>query len=146
MSTQETVDTPTNATMQTADWVKLGAITAAASIVAVLVVQAIALSIWPETARFAPLDSYVRSAIFTLVPVIVATALLAWLANRSRQPVQTFVTISAVVLVISFIPDYTLPVPYKTVLASTVTAFLHVVAAAVTVPMLVFGYRRQAGR
>jgi hypothetical protein len=48
------------------------------------------------------------------------------------------------VLILSIIPDYLLPVEHKTLLASSVTAFLHVVAAVVTVSVLVTGYRRQA--
>jgi hypothetical protein len=47
------------------------------------------------------------------------------------------------VLLISIIPDYVLPVPNKTLLASSVTAFLHVVAALITVVMLVSGYQRR---
>jgi len=43
---------------------------------------------------------------------------------------------------LSFIPDYILPVPNRTVIASTIAAFLHVVAAAIIVPILVIGYRR----
>jgi hypothetical protein len=49
-------------------------------------------------------------------------------------------------LILSIIPDYLLPVEHKTFLASSITALLHVVAAAVTVTILVAGYRQQAGR
>ncbi|GIK37451.1 MAG: hypothetical protein BroJett011_12840 [Chloroflexota bacterium] len=140
------VAAPAKANMTTNDWVKLGLITTAASIIAVLVVQALALAIWPEIALFAPLDSYVRSAIFTLVPVVGATALLAWLVDRRARPIQTFITISVVVLIVSIIPDYLLPVPHKTLLASSVAAFLHVVAAVVTVWLLVTGFQRRAGQ
>jgi hypothetical protein len=88
----------------------------------------------------------VRAAIFTLAPALVATALFAWLAERRPQPVRTFVTIAAVVLLVSFIPDYLLPVAGKTLLVSTVAAALHVVAAIVTVGVLVVGYRRRGDR
>lgn len=131
--------------MTGSDWVKWGFLAAAASIAAVLVVQALAISAWPEIALFGPLDNYVRSAIFTLIPVIVATGLFAWLAGRRDRPARTFIIISIVVLIISFIPDYAAPIPNKTLLASTVAAFLHVVAAVVTVSLLVTGYRRQTG-
>lgn len=138
--------TQDNANMARSDWLKLGLITAATSIVAVLAVQALAVALWPEIALFAPLDSYVRSAIFTLVPVVGATALLAWLVERRARPVQTFIIISGVVLLVSFIPDYILPVPHKTLLASSVAAFLHVVAGVVTVLLLVIGYQRRTGQ
>lgn len=127
-------------------WVKWGFFAAVASIAAVLVLQALAVSIWPQITLFEPLNNYVRSAVFTLVPAIIATALFAWLAGRSARPVRTFVIISVVVLVVSFIPDYAAPIPNKTVLASTVAAFLHVVAAVVTVTVLVMAYRRRRAR
>jgi hypothetical protein len=125
-------------------WIKIGAVTAVASVVAVLITQAIAIAIWPDIALFKPLDSYARTAVFTIIPVIVATALLAWLVGHKPHPVQTFIKIAVVVLLLSFIPDYILPVPDKTFLASSVAAFMHVVAAIVTVSVLVTGYRRQA--
>ncbi len=46
----------------------------------------------------------------------------------------------------SFIPDYILPVPDKTILANNITAFLHLVAAVPTMLVLVIGYRQQADR
>ncbi|MBE2198863.1 MAG: hypothetical protein IAE79_09650 [Anaerolinea sp.] len=126
-------------------WVRIGVVTAVASIIAVLIVQAVAIAIWPDIALFKPLDSYPRTALFTLIPAVGATALLAWLSRRKPDPVPTFLKISAVVLVLSIIPDYLLPVAYKSFLASSVTAFMHVVAAAVTVSVLVISYRRQSG-
>ena len=124
-------------------WVRLGALAAVLGIAAVLVVQALALAVWPEAAQFGPLDNYARSALFTLVPAVAATGLFAWLARRRERPVGTFVRISLVVLLVSIIPDYVLPVPHRTMLASTLTALLHVVAALVIVTVLVRGYRRE---
>jgi hypothetical protein len=120
----------------------LGALAAALAVVAVLAVQALAVAFWPEVALFKPLDSFARSALFTAVPAFLATGLFAWLAARRPDPEGAFVGIAAVVLLVSFIPDYLLPVPDKTFLASTVAAVLHVVAAAVIVSVLVAGYRR----
>lgn len=140
-----TINMQTNTQLDRNQWVRLGAVTAVTSVIAVLIVQVVALTIWPDIALFKPLDSYARAAVFTAIPAIAATALLAWLARRQADPVPTFLKISAVVLVISIIPDYLLPVEYKTFLASTVTAFLHVVAAVVTISVLVMGYRRQTG-
>lgn len=145
MSNQFAVNTQSKVILKNGDWVKLGITAAIVSIIAVLIVQALAIAIWPELALFAPLDSYIRSAIFTLVPAIGATALLAWLVAKQTQAVKKFITISAVVLIISIIPDYILPVEHKTMLASSITAFLHMVAALVIVPVLVIGYQRHAG-
>jgi hypothetical protein len=135
-------DTTAKAQLKGSDWGKLGLATAVASVVTVLAVQAVATAMWPQIAAFPPLDSYARSALFTLIPAIGATALLAWLVGRQERAIQRFITISAIVLLLSIIPDYLLPVPNKTVLASTVAALLHVVAAFVTVSVLVLGYQR----
>ncbi len=132
----------TKSNMKAGDWVKLGLIAAVVSAVATVIVQALAITIWPEIALFEPLGSYIRVVIFTVIPVGVATALFAWLVNHTAQPVKTFIIISIVVLVISFIPDYIVPLPHKTFLASTVTAFLHVVVAVCTVPILIMGYQK----
>lgn len=125
-----------------AQWVVLGLATAVSSVIAVLIVRAIELAIWPEIAQFRPLDSVARAIFLTTVPALGATAVLAWLAGRREQPVTTFIRIAVVILLLSFIPDYALPFANKTLLASTATAFLHVVAAIVTVGLLIAGYRR----
>ncbi len=125
-------------------WAPIGLAAAAVSIVAVLLAQAAALALWPEVALFKPLDSFARSAVFVLIPAIAATGLFAWLAGRREQPARDFVLLAAVVLLASFIPDYALPDPNKTLLASTVAAGLHVVAGIATTGMLVAGYQRLA--
>jgi len=131
---------------QTGQWVAIGVIAAILAAAAVLAVQWIALAIWPEAALFKPLDSYARSALFTIVPALGATAVLAWLASRRADPIGAFIRIAVVVLLLSFIPDFLLPVPHKTLLASSIAAFMHVVAATVIVTVLVAGYRRYSGR
>jgi hypothetical protein len=128
------------------DWAQIGVLAAAASIAAVVIVQALALALWPDAARFKPLDSYLRSALFTLVPTIGATLVFAQLARRTGNPVPAFLQVAAVVLLVSFIPDYLLPDPNKTLLASSVAAFLHLVAGLVTVGALVAGYRHKLGQ
>ena len=137
-----TLNLPATHRPKTGQWILMGAVAALLAATAVLAVQWIALAIWPEAALFKPLDSYARSALFTIVPALGATALFAWLAARRPNPVGAFVRIAIVVLLLSFIPDYLLPVPDKTFLASSIAAFMHVVAAAVIVGVLVAGYRR----
>lgn len=124
-------------------WVKIGLLAAAVSIAAVLVMQAIAIALFPEIASFKPLDSFARSALFVLVPALGATAIFAWLVNHTAKPVSKFIILSVIVLGISIIPDFVMPDMNKTLLASTVTAFLHVVAGALIVSILVLGYQRQ---
>lgn len=132
-------------TLTPGQWLAIGGVAAIASVLAVLLTQTLALAIWPELALFKPLDSLARTALFTLVPALGATGVFAWLAARRQEPVRAFTRIAAVVLLLSVIPDYVLPVAHRTLLASTVTAALHVVAAAVIVLVLVGGYRRLSG-
>jgi hypothetical protein len=138
-----TVNVQRQSPLASGQWFRLGTAAAVSSVATVLVVQVVAMAIWPDIALFKPLDSLPRTVVFTAVPALVAMAVFAWLARRRGDPVPGFLRIAAVVLVLSVIPDYLLPVEHKTFLASTVTAFLHVVAAAVTVTVLITGYRRQ---
>lgn len=143
MTSHVEVDTRPTAQLTGSEWIKLGLVTALVSIAAVLAVQALAIALWPEIALFAPLDNYARAALFTLIPVVGATFLLAWLVGHRERAVKRFITLSVIVLLVSIIPDYILPVPNRTLLTSSVTAFLHVVAALITVVMLVTGYQRR---
>ena len=101
---------------------------------------------WPGAARFKPLDSYARSALFTLVPAVGATFVLAQLARRAANPVPAFIRLAAVVLLVSFVPDYLIPDPNKTLLASTAAACLHLVAGLLTTGVLVAGYQYKTGQ
>ena len=126
------------------EWLKIGLKTALFSILSVLVIQAIALAIWPEIALFKPLDSYPRSVLFTLVPAIGATGVFAWMAKHQSQPVKKFIILSGILLLLSFIPDYALPLEGKTLLGSSVAAFMHLAAGIVTVTTIITGYRNRA--
>lgn len=143
MATQFTMKDQPAVRLAGSAWINIGLAAAGASIVAVLAVQALAIALWPEIALFKPLESYLRSAVFTLVPAGLATGLLAWLTGHTARPVSTFVKIALVILLVSIIPDYILPVPYRTFLASSVAAFLHIVAGIITVLVLVTGYQRK---
>jgi len=123
-------------------WLIPGAMAAVGAAIAVVIVQAAAIAVWPDIASFRLLDNLARSALFAAVPAVVATGIFAWMVGNRREPVRDFMVLAGVVLVLSVIPDYTAPVEGKTFLASTVTAFLHVVAAVVTVGVLVRAYRR----
>lgn len=129
-------------TLTTGQWLSIGLVAAIASIAAVLLVQAIALSLRPDLALFKPLESFTRSALFTLIPALGATGVFAWLTTKREDAVGSFTRIAAVVLLLSLIPDYVLPVPHRSLLTSTVAALLHVVAAVITVAVIVSGYKR----
>lgn len=123
------------------DWIKTGVMTAFLSIAAVLSVQILALTVWPDLASFRPLDAYARTALFTLVPALGATAVFAWFVKHQDHPVRKFMIISAVVLLLSFIPDYALPLENKTLLGSSVAAFMHLTAGITTVGVILFSYK-----
>jgi hypothetical protein len=125
-------------------WLRIGLRAAIAAILAVLVTQAVILALRPELAAFKPLDSFARSALFTFIPAMAATAVFAWLAKTQDRPQVKFLWIAAGVLLLSFIPDYLLPVPHRTLLASSAAAFMHLVAGIVTVSMILGGYARSA--
>ncbi|MCC6190680.1 MAG: hypothetical protein IT318_16745 [Anaerolineales bacterium] len=128
------------------DWAIIGMAAAAAASAAVVAVQAMAIALWPEIALFKPLDSYPRSILFTTVPALGAAAVLAWLAARQARPGPAFIRLSLAVLLLSFIPDYALPAPHKTVLASSVAACLHVVAGLITMGVLLAGHSHKTGQ
>lgn len=133
-----------NTNMKRGEWMKIGLKTALLSIISVLVIQVIARAIWPEIALFKPLESYPRAALFTLVPAIGATVVFAWMTKHVNKPVRKFIILSSVLLLLSFIPDYALPLENKTFLSSSVAAFMHLVAGVVTVATILSGYRKQA--
>lgn len=143
MTTRTIVNKEANKAIKRNDWVKIGLKTALFSIIAVLIVQAAALAIWPDVRVFKPLDSYPRSALFTLVPAIGATVVFAWMVKHLSQPGKKFIILSGILLLLSFIPDYALPLEGMTLLGSSVAAFMHLVAGIVTVATLVTSYRNQ---
>lgn len=123
-------------------WVSLGLQALILTVPAVVITQAIALLIWPDIRLFEPLNSFARSALFTAIPVIGATLLFAFLHTRVAQPQTYFNRIAFTVLIVSIIPDYLLPISNKTFLASSVTAFLHVVAGVITILVLQQDYKK----
>lgn len=125
-------------------WLVIGLQSAVGAIVAVLLVQAAILAIWPELSSFKPLDSYARSALFTLIPAAGATAIFAWLVKTREQPIRKFLYLSAGFLLLSFLPDYLLPIPDRTLAGSTTAAFLHLVAGIIVVTLILLGYDREA--
>jgi hypothetical protein len=146
MATGTVVGTGSRARLTRLDWLKIGLKAALLSVAAVLLVQVVALTLRPELAQFKPLDSHPRTALFTAIPALAATAVFAWLDKRGGDPVARFLAIASVVLLLSFIPDFALPLAGKTLLGSSVAAGMHAVAGFVTVATIVFSYRAQVGR
>jgi hypothetical protein len=88
--------------------------------------------------EFVVLANVSGTIIFTLAPAIVAVLLYAALRRFSRHPARIFSIVSAIVFVVTLIPDFTyIPtVPGSTNAQTAILVTMHVVAACVIVRML----------
>ncbi len=144
MTTKSTIQLTNDGPLTSIHWAKAGLIAGAAAAAAVVLVQLVALQAFPEAGVFEPLRSYPRTVAFVMIPSLLASRLFVWLVQRRPQPVPTFLAISLLVLLLSFIPDFALPLAGKSVLGSSIAAGLHVVAAVIIVPILILLHRRGA--
>jgi len=144
VTTKSTIQLTNDGPLTSIHWAKAGLIAGAAAAAAVVLVQLVALQAFPEAGVFEPLRSYPRTVAFVMIPSLLASRLFVWLVQRRPQPVPTFLAISLLVLLLSFIPDFALPLAGKSVLGSSIAAGLHVVAAVIIVPILILLHRRGA--
>jgi apolipoprotein N-acyltransferase len=88
--------------------------------------------------EFLPLANVGGTITMTVFPAIVAVLLYATLRRFSRQPARVFSIISAIVFVVTLIPDFTyIPTVAGATAAQTVIlVMMHVVAACVIVRLL----------
>jgi hypothetical protein len=82
---------------------------------------------------------YPRVLVLTTVGVVSATVVYAALSRVTAKPDRNFVVVATVVLVVSIVPDFTfIPAePGGSVTAGAVLAAMHVLAAVITVWLLV---------
>ena len=144
MTTRTISEVQKPARLATNRWLRIGLLAGVGSVVAVLLTQAAILALWPELAAFKPLDNFARTALFTFIPAMAATAVFAWLVKNQDRPVTKFLWISAGVLLLSFIPDYLLPLPNRSLAGSSAAAFMHLIAGIVTVFLILVGYARSS--
>jgi hypothetical protein len=118
-------------------WV--GPLTVLAAIIGVLIVRAIAMAIL--SAPYAPgLEMIAIPIILTLVLCTGAVLVYALVGRFSKNPVRTFLIISVIFLVISFLPDIAVasaPLPGAGWPYSITLMIMHIVAGAITVLMLI---------
>src|SRR5215475_12746923 len=118
-------------------WV--GPLTVLSAIIGVLIVRAIAMAILPSP--YAPgLAMIALPIVLTLVLCTGAVFVYALVGRFAKQPVRTFVIISAVFLVISFLPDLAVasaPFPGAGWPYSATLMSMHVVAGFITVYILI---------
>jgi uncharacterized protein DUF6069 len=96
--------------------------------------------------EFLPLADVWGTVSMTLAPAIVAVLLYASLRRFTHRPARIFTIISAVVFVVSLVPDVTyIPtVPGSTGAQTAILIMMHVVAAGVIVRMLTLSERSSA--
>jgi hypothetical protein len=94
--------------------------------------------------EFVVLSNVSGAAIFTVAPAMVAVLLYAGLLRFTRHPAGIFTAISAIVFVVTLIPDFTyIPsVPGSSNAQTAVLILMHVIAAAVIVRGLTTTPRR----
>jgi hypothetical protein len=86
------------------------------------------------------------AALFTVVPAIIAVLLYAGLVRFTRHPAAIFSVISAIVFVVTLIPDFTyIPtVPGSSNGQTAILVLMHVIAAGVIVRLLTSTPARRA--
>ena len=123
------------------DWghyARVGLGTVVAAVLANALFYYVAAALIAYDPEFVVLASVMGAVIFTVVPAIVAVLLYAALLRFTRHPVGIFNGISAVVFVVTLIPDFTyIPtVPGASPAQTAVLVLMHVIAAVVIVRML----------
>jgi len=118
-------------------WV--GPLTVVAAIIGVLIVRVIAMAILPPT--YAPgLAMIAIPIILTLVLCTGAVIVFALVGRFAKNPIRTYLIISSVFLVVSFLPDIaavSMPMPGAGWPYSITLMIMHVVAGFITVYMLI---------
>ena len=118
-------------------WV--GPLTVLAAIIGVLIVRAIAMAVLPPP--YAPgLKMIMIPIVLTLILCTAAVVVYALVGRFAKNPVRTYIIISSVFLVISFLPDIaavSMPMPGAGWPYSITLMIMHVVAGLITVSVLI---------
>ena len=117
------------------------AVTGVASVIAVLVVRAIAMSVVTVPDAFTPLSKASSAVSLTIIGVLAAAGSCLVLNRVSDRPVALFRRVAPVVLVVSFVPDigiWAAHAFHHTASASTVLPLMimHVLVAALCLTVL----------
>lgn len=125
-------------TLQTKKLWWAGPLTVLAAILGVLVVRMIAVTLIPPP--YLPGLGWVMPIILTTILCTGAVLVFAVVARFAKNPIRTYLIISAVFLVISFVPDLLVanaPMPGAGWPSSIAEMMMHVVAGFITVYMLI---------
>jgi hypothetical protein len=117
----------------------VGPLTVLAAVIGVLIVRAIAMAILPPP--YAPgLEMIMISIVLTVVLCTAAVIVFALVARYAKNPIRTYIIISSIFLLISFVPDIaavSMPMPGAGWPYSITLMIMHVVAGLITVYMLI---------
>ena len=120
-----------------------GLLTISASVVATLVVRALALALFDISPEFEPLATAGRTVILTVIFVFLAVLVFAAVRRFAARPARLFRNIAVVALLLSLVPDLFMltdggsaAFPGASGVAVAVLIVQHVVAATVVVWML----------
>jgi len=117
----------------------VGPLTVVASVIGVLIVRGIAMAILPPP--YAPgLEMIMIPIVLTVILCTAAVLVFALVGRFAKNPVHTYIIISSVFLVISFLPDIMVasaPMPGAGWPYSITLMIMHVVAGFITVYMLI---------
>ena len=138
-----------SAASRTTNWgqfARVGVATVIAAIVANILVYFIGSAIVGYDPGFVVLSNVSGTIIFTIVPAIVAVFIYAALLRFTRRPALIFMIISAIVFIVTLIPDFTyIPtVPGSSPAQTAVLVLMHIVAAGIIVWMLTTRTRPRA--
>jgi len=116
-----------------------GPLTVLAAIIGVLIVRTFALAILPEP--YAPgLAMIMLPIVLTLILCTGAVIVFALVGRFAKNPVRTYIIISSIFLIVSFLPDIaavSAPFPGAGWPYSISLMLMHVVAGFITVYMLI---------
>lgn len=141
MATSLATFAPASRSVSTISWGRY-ALVGLGTVLAAALANALVYVVGDAVVRYDPdfveLGSALGIAVFTMIPATVAVLLYALLLRRAQRPAHTFARISAVVLVLSLIPDLVV-IPSEPGASNGQTAVLmvmHLVAASVIVGLL----------
>jgi len=118
-------------------WV--GPLTVLAAVTGVLIVRSIAVAILPPP-HGPGLEMIIIPILLTVILCTAAVLVFALVARFTKNPVRTYLVISSVFLVVSFLPDFAVasaPFPGAGWPYAITLMIMHVVAGFITVYMLI---------
>ncbi len=117
----------------------VGPLTVLAAVIGVLIVRSIAMVILPSP--YAPgLEMIMIPIVLTVILCTAAVVVFALVGRFAKNPIRTYLIISSIFLVISFLPDIaavSMPMPGAGWPYSITLMIMHVVAGFITVYMLI---------